>query len=323
MHFGPLPVTDLSDLEGTGATALPRKADAAPAPSAEDGLALEESTTPSSPLREPSRRWDEPEATNTVAMGPDGFQEVDLSASSTPPDPGFDAFEAEPTPVAPLPPRPAAPLAGSPPVIAPGPGAVDEPPAAAPAAPAPVAAADPARGSAPSANAARLRAFAMNVLSLAALLVVTAGILFWWRGEGVGSLLRLPGGAGDGEIQVEQVTSGVYGGDAGIPLVFVRGVVHARERAVAGPVVVRVDLLRGGTAIGSTLAVAGAVAGPEDLAAIASREDADRLREKLSHKGAPKVEAGASVPFLAFLPLPPGDVGAIGFRAEAVLPSGR
>jgi hypothetical protein len=163
----------------------------------------------------------------------------------------------------------------------------------------------------------------MNVLSLAALLVVTAGILLWWRGGGLAGMFRFPGGAPASPVEIADVWSGIYGGDAGQPVVFVRGVVRATQGPVDGPVVVRVDLVRGERAVGTTTAVAGAVPWPEELAALATPEDVERLRARTASRGAPRLDPGAGLPFVAFLPQPPGDAAALSFRVEPLLAAGR
>jgi hypothetical protein len=163
----------------------------------------------------------------------------------------------------------------------------------------------------------------MNVLSLAALLVVTAGILLWWRGEGIGGLLRWPGSSPRGDVEVGQVASGVYEGSRGHSVIFVRGVVRATRSAVEGPVAVRVELVRAGTSLGTADGVAGAVPSAEQLAAVASDADLDRLRDEL-RTGAPRrLEPGQELPFLVVLARPDGDLGAIRFRVEPVLAPGR
>ena len=308
--LGSLSVTDLSDLERTGAVPI------APLDSLEPGfytggaLALEERTPAAMPPREGAPRWDEPEATNAVETGPDGFQEVDLAAGSARPDPDFESLDSEPTPAAPL--RRAESHDEPPPVAAEGPETA-----------APVAEPATAPASEQPRPQPRFRALAMNVLSLAALLVVTAGILVWWRGEGIGSLLRWPGSASRGEVEVGQVSSGEYEGSRGHPVVFVRGVVRATRAPVEGPVAVRVELVRAGLTLGAAIGVAGVVPSAEQLGGIASAEDLDRLRVQLLAHAPVRLEPGTDLPFLVVLPRPDGDVGAIKFRVGPVPAPGR
>ena len=315
--LGSLSVTNLSDLERTGAVPI-----AAPDPleggSVRDGgLSLEERTPAAMPLRDGAPRWDDPDATSAVAVGPDGFQEVDLAAGAAPPDPNFDPLDPDPTPAAPVQ-RPS-PREATPPVAALG-AETPSPPAPAPAA----GPAWPARTPAPAPpRAPRFRALAMNVLSLAALLVVTVGILVWWRGEGIGSILRWPGSAPRGDVEVGQVSSGEYEGARGHPVLFVRGVVRATRAPVEGPVAVRVELVRAGAALGAATGAAGALPSPEQLAGIASAADLDRMRAELLASAPARLEPGKDLPFLVILPRPDGDVGAIHFRVEPVPTPGR
>ena len=162
----------------------------------------------------------------------------------------------------------------------------------------------------------------MNVLSLAALLVVTLGIVMWWRGEGIGAVLRWPRG-GHADLDVGAITSGVYEGSHGQPVLFVRGVLRATHEPVEGPVTVRVLLERGGAVLGAALATAGSVPSAEDLAEIQSPEDLRALQQRLDSRAPLRIEPGGDLPFLAVLPLPKGDVGAIRFRVEPVPARGR
>jgi predicted Zn finger-like uncharacterized protein len=323
-----LPVTDLSDLERTGALSIAGPGSPEPEfptfPSDGD-LALEERTPAGLALRDGAPRWDDPEATNAVAIGPDGFQEVDLAAGAAPPDPDFDPMEPEPTPAPPA--RRPAPPPAPPPVVE---RRADAPASSPPAdpgfepvpgpMPAPATAPVPAAGAParPEPRAPRFRVLAMNVLSLAALLVVTAGILVWWRGQGIGSLLRWPGVAPRGDVEVGQVSSGVYEGAPGQQVVFVRGVVRATRSPVAGPVLVKVGLERAGATLGAATGAAGAVPSAEQLAGVTSAADLDRLRGELQARAPARLEPGTDLPFLVVLPRPDGDVGAIHFRVEPV-----
>lgn len=330
--LGSLPVTALADLEKTASVPVPVQRDTGaialgaagpgagtPGLLAGQDLSLEERTPAATPVRDAGARWADPEASTAVAIGPDGFQEVDLASSAAPPDPNFDHFDPEPTPVrAPsLAPTPTPRALHAEPSL--------DHPETGPAGTAAGTASIPAQApqGTPQPRPARLRAFAMNVLSLAALLVVTAGILLWWRGGGLGGLVRLPGSAVAARVEVSELTSGVYGGEAGQPVVFVRGVVRAAHGPVDGPVLVRVDLVRGGQAVGSTTTAAGALPWPEELAALATVEDVERLRSRTASRAAARLEPGAGLPFLAFLPQPPGDAAALSYRVEPLSAAGR
>lgn len=317
--LGSLPVTDLSALERTGA--VPLAPSSPPGPGSEDGLSLEDRTPTAMPVREGPARWDEPSASQAIEVGPDGFQEVDLASGGMGPDPGFDPLAGEPTRESPL-------IAGPPQGIDRGAAPPEPPPATdvadAPDAPRERAAADVPAGRAPASRLRpeRVRAVAMNVLSLAALLVVTLGIVLWWRGEGMGALLRWPR-SGNAGVDVSRISSGVYEGSHGQSVVFVRGVVHATQDPVEGPVLVRVLLERGGKRLGDVTATAGAVPRAEELAAARSPEDLEVLRQRLDAGAPTRLEPGAGLPFLAVLPVPEGDLGAIRFRVEPVPARGR
>lgn len=313
--LGSLPVTDLSALERTGAAPIAAPPPPDPGPGLDDGLSLEDRTPTPTPVREGPARWDEPDSSQAIEVGPDGFQEVDLAMGEMGPDPGFDPSAGEPTREAPIPPAPPpAPVGSSAAPASQAARSVAEEP--------PVAGAAAGRGAALRVQPERVRAIAMNVLSLAALLVVTLGIVVWWRGEGLGALLRWPRSA-PSQVDVGRITSGVYEGAHGQPVIFVRGVVRATREPVEGPVSVRVVLERGGQPLGAATATAGAMPRAEELAAARSPEDLKVLRQRLDAGAPPRLEPGVDLPFLAVLPLPEGDVGTIRFRVEPVPVRGR
>ena len=302
-------VTNLSDLERTGAVPIAARDPVEPDTFRDGGLSLEEGMPAATPIRDGAPRWDEPDATSAVAVGPDGFQEVDLAAGAAPPDPDFDPLDPEPTPAAPVQRPP--PREPTPPVVALG--TETSSPAA-----------SPGRSPTPAQpRAPRFRLLAMNVLSLAALLVVTAGMLVWWRGEGIGSILRWPGSAQQGDVEVGQISSGEYEGSRGHPVLFVRGVVRATRAPIEGPVAVRVELVRAGATVGAATGAAGALPSPEQLAGITSGEDLDRMRAELLASAPSRLEPGKDLPFLVILPRPDGEVAVIHFRVEPVLAPGR
>ena len=104
--FGSLPVTNLADLKRSAAA--PGEPEPPPDldPSVGAGLALEERTPSATPVREAAARWGDPEASQAIEVGPDGFQEVDLAKGEAPPDPEFDPMAGEATSWEPVPPRP-------------------------------------------------------------------------------------------------------------------------------------------------------------------------------------------------------------------------
>lgn len=331
---GSLPVTDLAALERTGDNPLapaPRPeepAAAAPATAAGDGfgeagLSLEERTPAAMPVRDAPARWDDPDPSQAIAVGPDGFQEVDLARGSALPDPAFDPHGGEATREVAIPePPPPQPSAAADVAVggATAGGAAEAP---RPTGSVTLGAAVPSE---PTAFArltpARVRSLAMNVLSLAALLAVTLGIVVWWRGEGLGALLRWPG-AGPRAVEIGPLSSGVYEGIRGQPVVFVRGVVRAMREAVPGPVEVRVVLERGGRALGTVTAVAGAIPGADELASVDSPDELAALRRRVEARAPARLDPGAALPFLAVLPLPEGDVGTLRFRVEPIPPRER
>ena len=309
--LGSLPVTDLSDLERTGARFVAPAYPPTPDPSVEDGLALEERTPSATPVRDAAARWSDPDASQAIAVGADGFQEVDLASGAAPPDPEFDALAGEATseiPFHPPPPPSPAPAEPEAPRAAPTPEGAPQPPAGALA---------PEPTSALRVQPARARALAMNVLSLAALLLVTLGIVLWWRGDGLGALLRWPRG-GHADIDVGSITSGVYEGSHGKPVIFVRGVVRAAHEGVEGPVTVRVVLERGGARLAAATATAGVVPSAEELASVTSSDGLLRLQQQSDARAPPRLVPGGDLPFLAVLPLPEGDVGTLQFRVETL-----
>jgi hypothetical protein len=309
-------VTRLSDLEGTAvaqvAPSLPPGFDEA----AKDGLALEERTPSATPVREAAARWSDPEASQAIEIGPDGFQEVDLARGEARPDPEFDSITGQGAgeePDTPLPPQVEAAREAAPPA-SPAPPVRPDSPAAAPST-------EVAEPAGPTSTVrippARVRALAMNILSLAALLLVTLGIVMWWRGEGIGAVLRWPRG-GHADLDLGAITSGVYEGSHGHPVVFVRGVVRATHEPVEGPVTVRVFLERGGAVLGAAMATAGSVPSAEDLAEVKSPEELRSLQQRLASRAPLRIEPGGDLPFLAVLPVPAGDVGGVRFRVELV-----
>ncbi len=327
---GSLPVTDLSALERTGdnplaPTPVPESpaspGRAAPADDAfsEAGLALEERTPAATPLRDASARWADPDPSQAIAVGPDGFQEVDLARGTALPDPAFDPHGGEATREVAIPAPPPPPVAG--PVDGAAAAVSAEPPR--PTGSVTLGTAVPSE---PTAFArltpARIRSLAMNVVSLAALLAVTLGIVVWWRGEGLGALLHWPG-SGQRAVEVGPLSSGVYEGIRGQPVVFVRGVVRATRDAVPGPVEVRVVLERGGRALGTTTAAAGAIPGADELASVASPDELAALRRRVDARAPARLDPGGDLPFLAVLPLPEGDVGTLRFRVEPLPPRER
>ena len=313
--LGSLPVTDLSALERTGALSIDAPLPPEQALAVEDGLSLEDRTPTATSLRESAARWGDPDASQAIEVGPDGFQEVDLASGAERPDPEFDARADEQTAEVPVPRAPVA--RPAPQEVAPE-GTLPAKAEPGPAVPEVTAGSTSAAHQKP----ARARALAMNVLSLAALLLVTLGIVLWWRGDGIGAVLRWPR-AGHADLDVGGIASGVYEGSHGQSVIFVRGVVRATHEPVEGPVTVRVVLERGGAPLGAVTANAGAVPSAEELAEVTSPEGLAALRQQVDSRAPLRIVPGSDLPFLAVLPLPDGDVGAIHFRIETLPARGR
>jgi predicted Zn finger-like uncharacterized protein len=162
----------------------------------------------------------------------------------------------------------------------------------------------------------RLHGVLVNAVSLALLLLLTAGILFWWRGGSALGLVGLRGGTAEG-LAVEGTSNGYYDTDAGRPLVFVRGQVTPRGTAPEGPVRVRAEMVRAGRVLASAEGTAGAVPTPEELAAVGSREDEARLRAQLAARAAARPPSGQPLPFVVTFVDAPADLGGVTFRVAA------
>jgi hypothetical protein len=216
----------------------------------------------------------------------------------------FGAFEAPATdePGVPGPAEPDAgglPLAGEPAAGAGGVPAIEPyvaSPAPTPPRRPPAHVAEPER----PAPRARLGAWAINALSLAALLVVAAVLFAWWRG---GMTADAAGGA---ELAAVAEATTVYDTAAGRPVLVVRGLVRSRA---AGPVAgasVAVELLDGGRVVARGRAAPGALPTPEEVHAVDGAAAAERLAAAAAARAA-AIPPGGSAPFLAVLAdVPPG-----------------
>ncbi len=287
------------------------------------GLSLEE--RPAAPPRpEPVPGPDDPFAAPMPHFDPlQDHGAVDLTLSSGLPGdipplssdlPAEQAAQA----AAPAPPPVPAPLRADPFAAA----AVDADPlavaGAAPATDAPAApdAPDPGRGQ-------RLRAVAVNAVSLAALLVIALALLVVWRGGGAPASLR-PSSLlaaltqrpeATGPLVTAHVTSGLYERQDAPPVLFVKGEVQAR--AAAGPVEVTVELVRGGQVLASGRARAGAPLGPEALHGAAGAEALAKA-VAAAEAGAPaRLAAGQAAPFLVVFTDYPADLAGVTLRVAA------
>jgi hypothetical protein len=324
--LGTLPVTNLADLERTGVRGLA----AAPPPAAPElGLALEERTPVGIPVDE---AWGAPEpipapaADSWAGAGEPAEEEMSLA----------DWIAQPPAPPMPLP-EPPPPGLPEPEPPAPGPAPPDEALGAPDAAPPPLAAAPPLEPSArPAAVPARpprgeepgpvesdvlggrrLHGVLVNAVSLALLLVFTAGILLWWRGGSAVGALRRAGRGPAGAVAVTHSSSGFYETAAGRPLVFVRGEVRSLGAAPLGAVRIRAEMLDGGRVVAQAEGLAGAMPTPEELTALASPEDQEGLRAALASRAPAELAPGQALPFLVTFLDPPADLGDVAFRVTA------
>jgi predicted Zn finger-like uncharacterized protein len=157
------------------------------------------------------------------------------------------------------------------------------------------------------ARAGRLASVVSSSLSLALLIVVAAALFVAWRsGLGVrleGVLAHASPGTPPPLVEAAGVTGGLYDTSAGAPVLVVRGHVVARTR-VAGPVRVRVDVVAAGRTVATAEGLAGASATPEEVFGAGADEPAAALRHALDGRATPRLEAGASAPFLVLFPPP-------------------
>ncbi|MGB8932889.1 MAG: zinc-ribbon domain-containing protein [Anaeromyxobacteraceae bacterium] len=168
-------------------------------------------------------------------------------------------------------------------------------------------------------RSSQLRAFAVNAVSLLALLAVALAFLAYWRGVRPGlQLLTGPAavlsGAGGAPFSAVQVRSGIYDRSDAPPVLFVSGAAVSHASAAVPGLRVRVEVVRKGAVLARGEASAGAVPTPEEL--YASRDAAGlaaavarRVRTKLAD-----VKPGESVPFMVAISDYPGDVAGARLR---------
>ncbi len=318
--LGSLPVTNLADLEKTGARRVDAAAPPPPAAAPDADLALEERTPVGIPVQDGQR------AAGDLAAAASA-QDFDF-----PPPDAFGGLEYSLEYGPPAPEEPTAPGMGAPV------GPPEEPPfevaspaessrgGVAPAAAAPGGA--PVRGTprgeeevgpveADTLGAGRLHGILVNAVSLALLLVFTAGILLWWRGESVLGVVRRAARGTDGSLAVIAKENGYYETSSGRPLVFVRGEVRSQAARPVGRVRVRAEMVQAGRVVARTEGLAGAVPTPEELAPLGSTEEAERLRAVLAPRAPEQIPPGRALPFLVtFLDYPP-DMADVTFRVAA------
>ncbi|HEX9573919.1 MAG TPA: zinc-ribbon domain-containing protein [Myxococcales bacterium] len=111
------------------------------------------------------------------------------------------------------------------------------------------------------------------------------------------------------DVVATRIVSGLYDTASGKPVFYVRGRVENRGRKPHGPVRVVAELVAGGETEGKAEAIAGAEPSPEDVYALRSAADADRLQRTLLGADAERrLAPGASLPFFAVIADPPTDL---------------
>jgi predicted Zn finger-like uncharacterized protein len=156
----------------------------------------------------------------------------------------------------------------------------------------------------------RLRAVGVNALSLVALVALAVVLFQVWRGR---QNLEPASGAAAPAVALD-VSSGSYDTASGKPVVVVRGNVQATEALRRAEV--RVELLDGGRAVAAGMALAGAVPTPEEVHAVASAGDAERLGAGIASRAPGQISAGELLPFAAVVADPPADLRALEVRVS-------
>jgi len=111
------------------------------------------------------------------------------------------------------------------------------------------------------------------------------------------------------DLVATRIRSGLYETATGKPVFFVRGRVENRSKAVRGPVRVVAELVGRSGADSRAEAIAGAEPSAEDVYALRSGGDADKLARALAGaEGDRRIQPGASLPFFAVIADPPADL---------------
>jgi hypothetical protein len=111
------------------------------------------------------------------------------------------------------------------------------------------------------------------------------------------------------DIVATRVVSGLYDTAGGKPVFYVRGHIENRSQKVRGPVRVTAELIADGAPEGRAEALAGAEPTPEDVWALKSPADADKLNKTLEQSHVErKLSPGGSLPFFAVIADPPQDL---------------
>ncbi len=124
-----------------------------------------------------------------------------------------------------------------------------------------------------------------------------------------GTLPRLFGAGGHDLVAVTEA-SGLYDTSSGKPVYFVRGRVENRGKKVTGPVRVLALLLSANGPVARAESIAGVDASPEDVYALRSSAEAEKLVKSLAQKNPTdrRLPPGGSLPFFALFADPPQDL---------------
>ena len=138
--------------------------------------------------------------------------------------------------------------------------------------------------------------------------------------ENGGEALRLVLGGGE-DVVASRLVSGLYDTAAGQPVFFVRGRVENRGKKPRGPVRVIAELVSDNGADGRAEALAGLEPSPEEVYALRTPAEAEKLVRSLAqNEGDRKIPPGGSLPFFALIRDPPRDLEhhRLNVRLEAV-----
>jgi hypothetical protein len=111
------------------------------------------------------------------------------------------------------------------------------------------------------------------------------------------------------DVVATRIRSGLYETATGKPVFFVRGRVENRGKTARGPVRVVAELVGRSGADARAEAIAGVEPSVEDVYALRSGGDADKLARALSgSEGDRRIQPGSSLPFFAVIADPPADL---------------
>jgi predicted Zn finger-like uncharacterized protein len=170
--------------------------------------------------------------------------------------------------------------------------------------PEPIPVRKPAEEPAPSPGR-ELVASALTGLVLAALVLAVLLVASLYQGAAP-SWLSL---GAPSDVVATRIRSGLYETATGKPVFFVRGRVENRGKTVRGPVRVVAELVGRSGADARAEAVAGVEPSAEDVYALRSGGDADKLARALAGSdGDRRIQPGSSLPFFAIIADPPSDL---------------